>query len=81
MVKKMCMSQESEWDKCRGIAKEGGTRYVSVRHVEEYFGDYRCHGQGKVPEWYKNPYFITLTEEETVSAGRNGFTTINFRRA
>ena len=65
-MKKMCMSQETELDKCRGIAEESGTRYVSIRHVEEYFGDYRCHGQGEVPTWYKNPYRITWTEEDDV---------------
>ena len=65
-LKKMCMSQESERDKCRGLAKEGGTRYVSISHVEEYLRDYHCYGQGEVPDWYKNPYIITLTEEEDV---------------
>jgi len=65
-MKKMCMSQENEWNKCRGIAEEGGTRYVSISHVDEYFGDYRCYGQGQVPDWYKNPYIITWTEEEDV---------------
>jgi hypothetical protein len=61
-MKKMCMSQETESDKCRSVEKPGGTRYVSIRHIEDYFGNYHCYGQGRVPDWYLTPYTIIWTE-------------------
>jgi hypothetical protein len=65
-MKKMCMSQENEFDKCRGLEKPGGTRYVSIRHIDDYFGTYNCYGQGELPVWYLTPYTIIWTEEGDV---------------
>jgi hypothetical protein len=65
-MKKMCMSQPNEDDKCFGLEKPGGRRYVSIRHINDFHGTYQCYGQGRVPDWYLTPYTIIWTEEGNV---------------